>query len=71
MTRGKPSVGPIVEYIAREPGMADRLLAEHADDGNGHCRICTSGGQTGRHVWPCTLHSLAVQAGVLLGHRPP
>jgi hypothetical protein len=54
--------GPIVEFIAREPGMAARMLAEHIDDSTGHCRVCTNGRQSGRHVWPCPLHGLALEA---------
>jgi hypothetical protein len=60
-----PPEGLIVAFIAGEPGMAERILAEHADDGTGHCRVCTDGGQTGRHVWPCTLRGLAEQASRL------
>ena len=55
-------VTPIVEFIAAEPGMAARLLAEHVDDGAGRCRVCSSGAQAGRHIWPCALRGLAMQA---------
>lgn len=50
---------PIVELILSEPGMAERLLAEHADDGSGRCRCCSGGNQTPRFPWPCTLHYYA------------
>jgi hypothetical protein len=43
VTNGGPPGGLIVEFIAGEPGMAQRMLAEHVDDGTGHCRICTEG----------------------------
>ncbi len=54
-----PSVGSIVQFIASEPGMAKRLLAEHRDDGSGRCRVCLSGPQAARKVWPCPLHEYA------------
>lgn len=53
---------PAVEFVAREPGLAERLLADHGDDGSGHCERCTGGSQSGRHVWPCQIHDLAVKA---------
>ncbi|OLT01083.1 hypothetical protein BJF90_33540 [Pseudonocardia sp. CNS-004] len=52
----------LITFIAGEPGMAQRMLAEHTDDGTGHCRVCTTGGQAGRHIWPCPLRGLAEQA---------
>ena len=39
------------------------LLQEHRNDGTGHCRVCSSGGQTGRITWPCQLYG-AAQAAV-------
>jgi hypothetical protein len=57
---------PLTELIRANPGMAARLLAEHVDDGTGHCRVCSGGGQSGRDVWPCAIHWHAVQAS-----RPP
>jgi hypothetical protein len=62
VTNGGPPRGLIVAFIAGEPGMAERMLAEHRDDGTGHCRVCTEGAQAGRKVWPCPLHGLAEQA---------
>ena len=53
---------PLVELIRSQPGMAERLLIEHADDGSGRCRACSDGGQSGRHRWPCTIHHCATQA---------
>jgi hypothetical protein len=55
-------VGPLVELIRSQPGMAERLLAEHTDDGWGRCRTCSNGGQTGRPRWPCAIHRCAVRA---------
>jgi hypothetical protein len=53
---------PLVELIRSQPGMAERLLIEHADDGSGRCRACSGGGQSGRHRWPCTIHHCATRA---------
>jgi hypothetical protein len=56
------SVDPLVELIRSEPGMAERLLGAHADDGTGRCRVCSTGAQAGRVRWPCTIHHRAHQA---------
>ena len=53
---------PLVALIQAEPGMAQRLLRAYADDGTGRCRICSTGAQTGRFQWPCTIHKRAHQA---------
>jgi hypothetical protein len=58
----RPPRGLIVAFIAAEPGMAQRLLAEHRDDGTGHCQVCTAGPQAGRQVFPCRLRELAEEA---------
>jgi len=55
-------MSPLVSFLMAEPGMATRLLAQHADDGTGRCQVCSGGGQTGRHLWPCTIHDQASQA---------
>jgi hypothetical protein len=48
--------------ILGQPGMAERLLAEHADDGSGRCQACPVGGQRGRHSFPCTIRQAAEEA---------
>ena len=53
---------PLVQMILGQPGMAARLIAEHADDGNGRCTGCPLGGQRGHHSWPCTLRLAAEEA---------
>ena len=55
-------VNPLVVLIRSQPGMADRLLAEHADDGSGRCRVCSSGAQSGRYQWPCAIQQAATEA---------
>ena len=52
--RGGVGADPLVEFILGHAGMAEVLLDQHRDDGTGHCRVCTTGGQAGRPVWPCT-----------------
>lgn len=55
-------MNPLVELIRSQPGMADRLLVDHSDDGSGRCRVCSNGGQTGRYRWPCSIHHYATRA---------
>jgi len=55
-------LNPLVQMILGEPGMADRLIAEHSDDGRGRCRGCPVGGQRGQHTWPCTIRQAADEA---------
>ena len=55
-------MNPLVALIVSQPGMADRLLAEHADDGTGRCRVCSAGAQAGRQKWPCSIHHRATEA---------
>ena len=64
------SHNPIVAFLARE-GRADRLLAEHVDDTNGHCAVCPAGPQRGRTTWPCSLANYAAAARDLAAGRPP
>jgi hypothetical protein len=64
---GPMTVHPLVVFIAAEPGLAERLLAVHVDDGSGRCRVCSSGAQSGRNAWPCTIHGLAGRAKELDG----
>jgi hypothetical protein len=52
-------IDPLVEFILCHAGMAEVLLDQHRDDGSGHCRVCTTGGQAGRPVWPCTTFAAA------------
>jgi hypothetical protein len=56
------AANPLVVLIRSQPGMADRLLAEHADDGSGRCRVCSSGALTGRYRWPCAIQRAATDA---------
>lgn len=56
------AAAPLAAFICSHPGARARILAEHVDDGTGHCRRCSAGGQTGRYVWPCVLHVSAAGA---------
>ena len=60
---GRPIVNPLVTLIRSQPGMAERLLAVHDDDGSGRCRVCSTGGQAGRYRWPCAIRMAAADAG--------
>lgn len=53
----------IVNFIADQPGMVAKLLAQHVDDGTGHCKVCTKSGV--HPVWPCPSHGLAERASQL------
>lgn len=48
--------------IAACPGLAERLLAEHRDDGRGRCVRCALGAQRGFATWPCTIYVAAAAA---------
>jgi hypothetical protein len=61
-TRVAVDYNPLVTLITSEHGMADRLLAQHVDDGSGRCRVCTGGSQTGRLTWPCQTQMAAAAA---------
>jgi hypothetical protein len=52
-------VHPLIEFIVRNPGLAERLLAEHVQDGSGRCRVCADSVATGRRTWPCQLYQYA------------
>jgi hypothetical protein len=56
----------LVVLIATQPGMAGRMLAEHADDGTGRCRSCQWHNRP-RPPFPCVLHVHAEAADRL--HR--
>jgi hypothetical protein len=53
---------PLVALIRSQPGMAERLLAEHADDGSRRCRVCSGGAQSGRYPFPCAIQRCATEA---------
>lgn len=52
----------IAQLIVDRPAAVRELLARHADDGNGHCRVCALGAQRGFQTWPCTIYAAAVLA---------
>ncbi len=53
---------PLVALIVSQPGMAGRLIAQHRDDGTGHCTSCRLGAQAGWHRWPCSIYAAATAA---------
>ncbi|MGH3586669.1 MAG: hypothetical protein ACRDQ0_10135 [Pseudonocardia sp.] len=48
--------------MMNQNGMADAVIRQHADDGTGHCRVCTTGAQAGRYRWPCQTYLAAQRA---------
>ena len=54
--------GTVADVLAAIPGLAERLLVKHVDDGTGHCRACPLGAQQGFQTWPCPLHNIAAAA---------
>lgn len=54
-----PAFDQLVILIANQEGMAERIVGQHTDDGSGHCRLCTSGAQTGNYRWPCQTYLAA------------
>ena len=53
---------PLVTFLAGQPRAVAKLLAQHVDDGSGHCRACAIGGQRGFQTWPCPIYSAAIRA---------
>jgi hypothetical protein len=55
-------VGELAAWV-REYGSAQKLLAQHAPDGEGRCPVCRGGNaSSGRVVGPCTLYRAAERA---------
>jgi hypothetical protein len=63
-------VNPLVALMVSQPGMAERLLAVHTDDGTGRCRVCSDGAQAGHHAWPCSIHGYATRAVIEVAAVP-
>ncbi len=59
----------LVILMMNNPNMPDDLVRQHANDGNGRCRLCTAGAQTGRYVWPCQTYRAAARAADLTARR--
>jgi hypothetical protein len=68
-----PSAPPfeaLAAELAASPGLIEALLAEHRNDGTGHCQTCTTPG-TGTHAvpMPCSLRQLANYAAAAVRAR--
>jgi len=59
------SVEQLTAFLLGQPAAVETLLAQHVDDGRGHCRACGLG-QRGYLTWPCTIHTAAARAA---GHE--
>lgn len=65
----RPPPSPLAEALAAMPDADARLVAEHRDDGSGHCRVCRIGGHGGWPVWPCALFCAADAAVAVVRER--
>lgn len=65
------SADALAAFLVDQPTAIGRLLADHVDDGRGHCRACTIGGQQGFLAWPCTIYIAASKAARLRKVRTP
>jgi hypothetical protein len=54
-----------------QPSMVDRLEPQHADDGSGRCRSCSSGAQAGRYRFPCPIRLAVDEARRKLAEERP
>jgi hypothetical protein len=52
----------LTAFIVNQPGLAEDLMRKHRDDGSNHCRVCSTGAQAGRDVWPCRIYCAAKRA---------
>jgi hypothetical protein len=70
---GETARSELVRFLEGQPTAVARLLAQHVDDGRGHCQACSVGGQAGTLVWPCTLYAAPLVAARGSGgpHRRP
>jgi hypothetical protein len=65
------SADALAAFLVDQPTAIGRLLADHVDDGRGHCRTCTIGGQQGFLAWPCTIYIAASKAARARKVRTP
>ena len=65
------SADALAAFLVDQPTAIGRLLTAHVDDGRGHCRACTIGGQQGFLDWPCTIYVAASNAARARKARPP
>jgi hypothetical protein len=65
------SADALAAFLVEQSTAIGRLLADHVDDGRGHCRTCTVGGQQGFLAWPCTIYIAASKAARARKARTP
>lgn len=56
-------IDALVTFIVGEPGLAERLLAAHVDDGKGRCCGCVQYDRP-RVAHPCVIRNHALQARI-------
>jgi hypothetical protein len=69
---GLPRASELALLLLELDGVVDRLIAAHVPGYDGYCLGCALP-QTGQTRWPCTLHSIAVEAQTIARARalPP
>jgi hypothetical protein len=63
--RERSTYDVLTAFMVSRPELAAKLKHEHANDGTDHCRLCTTGAQSGRHIWPCQIYRAANRAAEL------
>lgn len=61
-------IEPLVALIIGQPGMAERILATHVDDGRGRCTRCVQHDRPSS-IFPCVIRSHALQALAILARN--
>ena len=61
--RGGPSADDqraLLDFVVGHSGLADRLMSDHTDNGDGWCAACAEA--FGYRAWPCAVYSFARSA---------
>ena len=69
MAEDEAGLDPVVEFMASR-GLSAGLLAEHVDDGTGHCAGCSWSARS-RPVNPCVIRGYAEMAAEVERQRLP
>jgi hypothetical protein len=56
--------------LAAQPGTLAKLLADHQNDGRGHCRVRRLG-QKGHQIWPCNIAAAVQRAAQMRDAEAP
>lgn len=64
-----PLTTELITFVASNRGAAEKLIAEHVNDGRGRCRSCVIGNSAGHMPWPCLLRQVAEAAAAFQRDR--